>query len=212
MAKGVQPPESRRPAWLVGGHPGVDFLNTVDARGEPGQREHLRGYRELLVWMGRARLLSALEQRLLRARAAALPAEAGGVLSEARGLREAARRIVAARTSGGAPLARDLALLKRVIRSAYAARVLEWNGQGFAARWRDANALRRPLFVVALELADLLEPANLARVHICAGEGCDWAFLDRSPTQRRRWCHMSACGNRAKLRRFRARRAGRKRS
>jgi len=201
--------EAGRPTWLVGGHPGADFLNTVDARGEAGQREHLRGYRELLRWMGRAGVMDAAE---LRRPAAAEPRAAACVLVEVIELREAAHRIVAARASGRPATRSDVARVRKAIETARAARVLKWNGRGFALRWCDANAVRRPLFAAALALADLLEPANLARVHVCRGATCDWVFLDRSPTQRRRWCHMSACGNRAKVRRFRVQRAGRESS
>lgn len=44
-----------------------------------------------------------------------------------------------------------------------------------------------------------------ARLRQCANPECGWVILDRSPTGRRRWCEMKACGNRAKVRRFRAR-------
>jgi len=205
----IQPrADERRPAWVVGGHLGADFLNTVDARGEAGQREHLLGYPGLLRWMGRAGAMGPSELRLLRAAATAQPRAAERVHFEAIELREAAHRIVVARAAGRAANGGDVALVEQALEHARAARLLKWNGRGFALRWCDSNALRRPLFVAALALADLLEPANLVRVHICGGETCDWVFLDLSPTQRRRWCHMSACGNRAKVRRFRVRRAG----
>ena len=46
------------------------------------------------------------------------------------------------------------------------------------------------------------------RFRICANDGCGWAFEDTSRGGRRRWCEMSSCGNRAKVRRFRSRRKG----
>jgi predicted RNA-binding Zn ribbon-like protein len=46
-----------------------------------------------------------------------------------------------------------------------------------------------------------------ARFRICANEDCRWVFEDTSRGGRRRWCDMTSCGNQAKVRRFRAKRA-----
>jgi len=45
-----------------------------------------------------------------------------------------------------------------------------------------------------------------ARLRLCGNERCGWVFVDRSANGRRRWCDPRACGNRMKVRRFRARR------
>jgi predicted RNA-binding Zn ribbon-like protein len=46
----------------------------------------------------------------------------------------------------------------------------------------------------------------LARVRRCPGRDCGWLFLDASG--RRRWCSMTTCGSREKMRRMYARRRG----
>jgi len=62
------------------------------------------------------------------------------------------------------------------------------------------------------EFCDLLLPPLIAlasdkeRLRACGNRRCGWLFVDRSPNGRRRWCHPKACGNRMKVRRFRARR------
>ena len=43
------------------------------------------------------------------------------------------------------------------------------------------------------------------RIRQCGGDTCSWFFYDSSRTQRRRWCDMATCGNRAKAARHRAR-------
>jgi predicted RNA-binding Zn ribbon-like protein len=48
-----------------------------------------------------------------------------------------------------------------------------------------------------------------ARLRRCANPQCRWIMLDRSRSGERRWCSMRACGNRAKVRRFRQRERGR---
>jgi predicted RNA-binding Zn ribbon-like protein len=45
------------------------------------------------------------------------------------------------------------------------------------------------------------------RLKLCSEDGCRWAFYDRSKNHSSRWCTMETCGNRAKARRFRKRRA-----
>jgi predicted RNA-binding Zn ribbon-like protein len=44
-------------------------------------------------------------------------------------------------------------------------------------------------------------------VRECESDTCAWLFLDRTRNHSRRWCDMGDCGNRAKARRFRERRA-----
>jgi predicted RNA-binding Zn ribbon-like protein len=47
------------------------------------------------------------------------------------------------------------------------------------------------------------------RLKTCPDEGCGWAFYDRSRNRSSTWCSMAVCGNRAKARAFRERRARR---
>jgi hypothetical protein len=62
------------------------------------------------------------------------------------------------------------------------------------------------------EFCDLLVPplvalgSEKARLRACGNRRCGWLFVDRSANGRRRWCDPKACGNRMKVRRFRARR------
>lgn len=48
------------------------------------------------------------------------------------------------------------------------------------------------------------------RLRNCCGEDCPMVFLDLSRAGRRAWCSMARCGNRAKVRAFRARAADNK--
>jgi len=45
------------------------------------------------------------------------------------------------------------------------------------------------------------------RLKLCTDDDCRWAFFDRSKNHSSRWCTMESCGNRAKARRFRQKRA-----
>jgi predicted RNA-binding Zn ribbon-like protein len=45
------------------------------------------------------------------------------------------------------------------------------------------------------------------RLKLCTDDSCRWVFFDRSRNHSSRWCSMESCGNRAKARRFRQKRA-----
>ncbi|MFC9635542.1 CGNR zinc finger domain-containing protein [Streptomyces mirabilis] len=57
---------------------------------------------------------------------------------------------------------------------------------------------------VAAALADALVEGTWLRLKACEAPTCHWAYYDRSPAGRGRWCSMSVCGARAKMRRYRA--------
>ncbi len=68
----------------------------------------------------------------------------------------------------------------------------------------EPDATAEALARVALSLVDALAGGDVGRFRICANDGCRWVFEDTSRGGRRRWCDMSSCGNRAKVRRFRS--------
>ncbi|NBM19073.1 CGNR zinc finger domain-containing protein [Streptomyces sp. GC420] len=61
---------------------------------------------------------------------------------------------------------------------------------------------------IALAVATAVADGTWSRLKACESETCRWAYYDRSPAGRSRWCTMSVCGSRAKMRAYRARRTG----
>ncbi|MFJ6073797.1 CGNR zinc finger domain-containing protein [Streptomyces sp. NPDC093065] len=57
---------------------------------------------------------------------------------------------------------------------------------------------------VAAAVAEALVAGTWSRLKACEAADCHWAYYDRSPAGRGRWCSMSVCGARAKMRRYRA--------
>ena len=73
---------------------------------------------------------------------------------------------------------------------------------------RPADAASIPVEVAARVVLGLVRSSarpDWGRLKACPGPDCGWMFLDRSRNGSRRWCQMSACGNRAKGAAFRAR-------
>lgn len=75
---------------------------------------------------------------------------------------------------------------------------------------RDGSARLAPvdaeplLSRVAEAVAQALTEGTWQRLKACELPDCHWAYYDRSPAGRGRWCSMSVCGARAKMRRYRA--------
>ncbi|WP_369169842.1 CGNR zinc finger domain-containing protein [Streptomyces sp. R28] len=68
-----------------------------------------------------------------------------------------------------------------------------------------APAVEGPLLSrVAAAIAQALVEGTWNRLKACEAVDCHWAYYDRSPAGRGRWCSMQVCGARAKMRRYRA--------
>ncbi|MEW2077045.1 CGNR zinc finger domain-containing protein [Streptomyces sp. NPDC012403] len=57
---------------------------------------------------------------------------------------------------------------------------------------------------VAAAVAEAVTAGTWNRLKACEAADCHWAYYDRSPAGRGRWCSMQVCGARAKMRRYRA--------
>jgi predicted RNA-binding Zn ribbon-like protein len=117
-------------------------------------------------------------------------------------LREAIYRLFDAQAQGKAGPSRDLDALNRALTEAPARTALKRGRVGYEwdmdTKSGTALALLAPVLWSA---GDLLAGPRLDKVRRCANPECGWLFLDDSRAGRRRWCSMSACGNRAKARR-----------
>jgi predicted RNA-binding Zn ribbon-like protein len=75
---------------------------------------------------------------------------------------------------------------------------------------RDGSAVLAPADAagltsrVAAAVAEALVAGTWTRLKACEAVTCHWAYYDRSPAGRGRWCSMRVCGARAKMRRYRA--------
>ncbi|RDG38654.1 CGNR zinc finger domain-containing protein [Streptomyces corynorhini] len=74
-----------------------------------------------------------------------------------------------------------------------------------AATLRPATAPDGLTSRIAEAIAAGLADGSWERLKACEAEDCQWVFYDRSPAGRGRWCAMSVCGARAKMRAYRAR-------
>jgi predicted RNA-binding Zn ribbon-like protein len=181
---------------LSGGHPALDFVNTVRDWTVPGPHEYLGGFGDAVRFGRTAGFLSRAEAAQLR------PSSAQAELSRLRGLRRSLQRIFRASVIGRAAEKGDLARLNRTaIEAARASRLVASARapvtKSIAVEDAGASVLRLRIAEAAVAL--LLSDA-MTRVKACPG--CGWFFLDVSKNQSRRWCSMAECGARAKARRY----------
>jgi predicted RNA-binding Zn ribbon-like protein len=181
------------------------FVNTLTGRGTAAAAEKLQSYEALLDWARTAGVISAAAAAELRRAAEAHPHEAGRVLTGARAMRESLHALFAAVAQGKSPPSAVLGELAACLGAGYAqARLVFQDG---ALQWAPGPVAR--LADVTHELARaaarLVESPALSRVRACDADDCRWWFVDDTRNHSRRWCEMKTCGNRAKLRRYRAR-------
>lgn len=175
---------------LIGGHPGLDLVNTIEGAGEAGAIEHLHGPADLNIWLGRA-----VGQDVG-------PDADEAAFHSALRMRDLLRRLLAQRTDGLRLSPGDLAEAAAICKSSYGMRSLSVQGDrlDWSAPEAPAEARLTHLFRDTVEL--LTGPAD-PLIRKCPGDICGWFFIDTSRNRSRRWCTMEFCGNRAKVRRFR---------
>jgi predicted RNA-binding Zn ribbon-like protein len=69
--------------------------------------------------------------------------------------------------------------------------------------------VRAALGTIVASYAQAVATGHWGRIRRCPAEDCAWVFWDSSAKGSRRWCTMTVCGNRSKVRAFAQRRSGR---
>jgi predicted RNA-binding Zn ribbon-like protein len=202
------PPPSRAGSLdLIADDLALDFANTESGRGFPSHENHLREAEHVAQWLKHAKALPAEDADWLKGEVSQRADLAADLMTQAIALREAIHDIGAALGRRAKPPAASLADLSAlharcVAKAALAPGVL-------SCRWRwsvRAAPVEAALGPIALAAVKLFTEGDFHRVRECGGHACGWLFYDRSKNNRRRWCEMEVCGNRAKQRRLAARR------
>jgi predicted RNA-binding Zn ribbon-like protein len=165
----------------------IAFLNSRDERSfghhaEKTERDQLTGPAALKRWLADRHLLSS------GARVTAANVRA------ARELRDLLRELLA----GDADTARTLTALAR-------RHPLVVSFEGDPTLQAPTGGVPGFLAAVVGACAAAAIEGRWARVKMCAAPDCRFVFYDRGRNRLGRWCAMEACGNRMKMRTFRAR-------
>lgn len=185
--------DTNRPApFLIAEDPALDFVNSVCAPWGT-QIDWISDGPDLETWLGAAGLSH-------------VGAPDDALAAQARALREWFRQLLEEHAASGfvdltqAELAPLNALLARtpIQTQVKAARPLSLSQT-------PADTPEAALAPLVHAIAHFLTHADPKRVRQCEGPSCTLWFRDTSKSNRRRWCSMAVCGNRAKVAGFRAR-------
>lgn len=191
---------------LVGGHPALDFVNTVYCRRDSWGPDLLTCYGDVLGWAERTGQIERGIARRLAARARDAPAKADTALDRARRLREALYYLCMAEIGGFAPDPSYLRIFNDAVSRAQGKRALKAKGPGLRWDWISQDDLDRVADGVVLSAVEFLvdRAGDRRAVRECLGRNCGWLFLDTSRGGRRRWCSDKICGISERVRRSRA--------
>jgi predicted RNA-binding Zn ribbon-like protein len=169
----------------VGGHPVLEFVNTLYSWTAPNARDELASFADASAFAVETGLIDTAE-------AAALADPDDRELAKLRELRRLFHRALPARS----PKPDDLDALARA-----------WSAAARHGRLRPASRGRVDLVFAAAGPAlvrhrlvqsavELLTSDARSRVKSCPA--CGWLFLDATKNASRRWCSMQTCGSAAK--------------
>jgi predicted RNA-binding Zn ribbon-like protein len=181
----------------------LDFSNTVDWRNSNSRaKDSIDSFDSLLKWSVKTGILGRQEAAHLGLSVSEQRSEQSS-LEKALELRETIYKIFSSVAHGRNPKDSDVELLNEFLSAASVGSKVVREEGGYAWEWDVDNSPQgRILWPIAKSAADLLTSGDLDRVRECANEeeGCGWVFMDKTKSRTRRWCSMTGCGNRAKVR------------
>jgi predicted RNA-binding Zn ribbon-like protein len=188
-----------RTGWLC-----LDFANTVDWHASNSPVESLNKYADLIQWSADRGIISGDAKDALLRKSEEKPIEAQAVLDKAREIRENIYQILSDTAHGRPIKITDLKGFNKALANMLSHSRLAPYERGLRWDWDShSDKLDSVIWPIVRSAVDLMTSGAIKRVGQCADErGCGWLFWDSSRNRSRRWCDMSDCGNRAKVRRF----------
>ena len=194
---------TRKKPW-IGGHPSLQFVNTLDWRfRKEGPKEHLRYYGDLLLF---AKETGALSSELADFLAVNVTSDnrRDWALSVAKEIREdiANACYASLEQPPSTHNARMLSLWASVAKD-----VFKWFGeQGPNCDWvaeaSKQQGVELPLWKMSLMAERFVKSPDFAKIKACKNQECRRLFLDESKNRSRNWCDMDRCGSRLKSEKF----------
>jgi predicted RNA-binding Zn ribbon-like protein len=129
----------------------------------------------------------------------------GKELATAIALREALRALCLA--NNGEDASGDRLALLRATENLHLHLTARFGADGGIELEPDETGVRRGLAEILTIVFEALHDGTWQRLKACASDECQWAFYDHSRNRSGHWCSMESCGNRAKVRSYRARQA-----
>jgi len=185
------------PFFFIGDLLAIDFVNTEIVR--DGERvDLLTTPADVFAWLAGAGV--AKDTELASLRRSLSPKELDRFLVDVKAFRAEMRKAVDAIARGAKVPPAALHEINRYLNiGAGELRVRATDSRYELVEKRRFESTDALLAPIARSMADLLCAGDHSLVRQCEGARCILYFLDISKAHRRRWCSMSACGNRAKV-------------
>lgn len=191
---------------LLGGHIALDFANTESGRASLQHLNHLEKGGDLVTWATHAKVITVDEEALARSTLQTHHSLSDALLKQGRALRDIIYCINVDIADGKQPAQPIVRNLVEQYRRFLGVAEFDLVAGKYVWRWNiHAQLVAAVLGPIALSALHLLAEQSPSRIKQCGGNCCGWLFYDITKNNSRRWCEMSVCGNRAKVRAIRAR-------
>ncbi len=185
---------------LVGGHPALDFVNTVSDSGKTRERSRISDWDHFQSWAHASDIFPKGQLKQLNAVSGL--SNSTSLLEEFHHLREMTYSILSSIASGGTPSTEQQVFIENHIKMAinyaelgYREDRYEWTIAVDHSDWL--------IGTLALSIENLIRSQEFRKLRECGR--CTWLFLDKGRGKGRKWCDMRKCGNRSKSESFRDR-------
>ena len=187
----------------------IDYVNTLEWRKSPNLSDRFRAYDDLVDWAKQKKLIESAIVKSLRERAAKRTTNADQAIEEARSFRGLLDKIFSATSAGDLPKKTEMKQFNKMLSRALCHLELVIDREEFRLETNAKNDLLSPiLWPIAISAAQLLSSYEIERIGECLDEdGCGYFFYDTSKNHSKKYCG-SNCATRAKVRRFRSKKAG----
>lgn len=177
----------------------IDFVNTLIVdKGEP--LDLLETPADLLAWAIAACLISEDDARKLLE---ILADEWENSLLQAKKFRRILLETIMSLIESGKAIPTTMNEINRLLRRKSGYEELFETENGFEKRYNlNHQNLTNLLVPIAESASDLLCNGDLKLIKKCESDQCVLYFYDTNKDQKRRWCRMNACGNKAKAAAF----------
>jgi len=191
---------------FIGNNLSLDFVNTVGYISSENPIENLNSFSDLIEWSKQGKLISDDEAIVIFTKAKENILESERVFRRVLRLRKSVYDIFRSVISGEEIFDKDLTVFNRELSLAMSKAEIFCREGELIWDWKN-DGIERILFLITRVAAQLLTSSDLEKLKCCSGENCGWLFYDTSKNKRRQWCDMRDCGNLAKARRFRVKKA-----
>lgn len=185
---------------FIGGHPVLDFINTVDDQDKQRNFNLIGDWPSFVAWAQASSIFSEAQMEILN-NGISVP-QRFTLLSEIQKLKETTYTALSCMLSLQTTPNISLGKLELRIQTAISYSSLVSQGSGFKWQPKLENQNWVVDFLVLL-IENFLCHTDITKLRVC--KRCTWMFLNSGRGRGRQWCSMKTCGNRAKLVSFRER-------